>query len=129
MMIARKMISRKKAYMRTLEAFFAFFLTFIFVVFIVLKGVSIKGGHEQLEILPALEQRDDFRDCVYESNITCLENLTRPFVPMTYNLKVSIDSPDPFKGAKDIYTETLFVSSNQTSDYKVVYLYYWLVSG
>ncbi len=115
--------------MRTLEAFFAFFLTFIFVVFIVLKGVSIKAGHDPLDVLSALEQRDDFRTCVYESNTSCLEDLARPFVPMTYNLRMSINSPDPFKGAKDIYTETLFVVSNQTSDYKVVYMYYWLVSG
>jgi len=121
--------AEKKGYMRTLEAFFAFFLTFIFVVFVVLKGVSIKESRDQLDVMLALEQRDDFRDCIYAENETCIEDLARSFVPGTYNLKISINSPDPFKGAKDIYTETLFVSSNQTDDYKVVYLYYWLVSG
>ena len=119
----------KKAYVRTLEAFIAFFITFIFVVFIVLKGIGAKPLKAELEILPALEQRDDFRSCIYAGNASCAEELVEPFVPSTYNFKISIDSPEPFKGAKDIYTETVFIASNQTSDYNIVYLYYWPVSG
>ncbi len=119
----------RKAYVRTLEAFLAFFITFIFVVFIVLKGISAKPLRTQLDILPALEQRDDFRQCVYESNATCIEDIVGPFIPGAYNFKISIDTPDPFKGAKDIYTETVFIASNQTNDYRIVYLYYWPVSG
>ena len=120
---------KRKAYVRTLEAFIAFFITFIFVVFVVLKGISAKPLKTQLDILPALEQRDDFRNCVYEENNTCIEEIVRPFVPGAYRFKVSVDRPAPFKGAKDIYTETVFIASNQTSDYKVVYLYYWSVTG
>ena len=119
----------KKAYVRTLEAFIAFFITFIFVVFIVLKGIGAKPLKAELEILPALEQRDDFRSCIYAGNASCAEELVEPFVPGTYNFKISIDSPEPFKGAKDIYTETVFIAANQTNDYNVVYLYYWPVSG
>ena len=119
----------KKAYMRTVEAFFAFFITFIFVVFIVLKGTGAKPAKEQFDVLSALEQRDDFRACVYAGNATCVEDLVQPFLPATYNYKVSIGTPAPFKGAKDIYTETVFIASNQTDDYRIVYLYYWLLSG
>ena len=119
----------KKAYMRTLEAFIAFFITFIFVVFIVLKGISAETSKIQLEILPALEQRDDFRECIYAGNVTCAEDIIESFVPTAYNFKVSIGTPEPFKGSKDIYTETVFIASNQTNDYKIVYLYYWSVSG
>lgn len=119
----------KKAYIHTLEAFFAFFITFLFVVFIVMKGVAPKDVKEDLHVLDALEQRDDFRDCVYSSNTTCIEILANPFIPSSYNFKISINTPAPFKGSKDIYTETLFVTSNQTNDYKIVYLYYWFMSG
>ena len=115
--------------MRTLEAFLAFFITFIFVVFIVLKGVSPKALKAQLDVLPALEQRDDFRECVYAENATCVENMVFDFVPPAYKFRISIDDPNPFKGAKDIYTETVFIASNQTNDYKIVYLHYWSVSG
>jgi hypothetical protein len=123
------MRKNKKAYMKTLEAFFAFFITFIFVVFVVLKGVGVKQPHTQLDVLQALEQRDDFRACVYSGNATCAEDIVRPFIPAAYSFKVSIDVPTPFKGAKDIYTETVFVVSNHTDAYDVVYLYYWPVSG
>ncbi|MBW2964376.1 hypothetical protein KY363_02855 [Candidatus Woesearchaeota archaeon] len=119
----------RKAYMRTIEAFFAFFITFIFVIFVVLKGGGAKAPVDQLEVLSALEQRDDFRDCVYAVNATCAELLVRPFIPATYDFKVAIGAPAPFKGAKDIYTETIFMASNRTNDYKVVYLYYWPLSG
>ncbi len=129
MAIMCRMRKRKDGYMRTVEAFFAFFITFIFVVFVVLKGIEIKPGMEQLEILPAMEQRDDFRTCVYADNSTCVEDLVDPFIPGAYDFKVSIGAPEPFKGAKDIYTETVFITSNQTSDYRIVYLYYWPVSG
>lgn len=115
--------------MRTLEAFFAFFITFIFIVFIVLKGTSPGTMHSSLDILPALEQRDDFRDCIYADNSTCAEEIARPFIPSTYNVKMSINAPSPFKGAKDIYTETVFIASNQTKEYDIVYLYYWSVAG
>ena len=119
----------KRAYLRTLEAFLAFFITFIFVVFIVMKGIGAKPPKTQLDILPALEQRDDFRSCIYAGNASCAEGLVDPYIPAAYEFKISIDTPEPFKGAKDIYTETVFIASNQTNDYKVVYLYYWSVSG
>ncbi|MBU2561637.1 MAG: hypothetical protein KKD17_05020 [Nanoarchaeota archaeon] len=119
----------RKGYMRTLEAFLAFFITFIFVVFVVLKGVSPKGSKTPLDILSALEQRDDFRECVYAGNATCAQLIVRPYIPSSYDFKVAIGAPAPFKGAKDIYTETVFITSNKTNDYRIVYLYYWPLSG
>ena len=119
----------KKGYMRTLEAFFAFFITFIFVVFVVLKGIGAAPGHDPLDILPALEQREDFRTCVHAENTTCIELLADPFIPGTYDHKISIGAPEPFKGAKNIYTETVFVVGNTTNNYVIVYLYYWPKSG
>ena len=126
--MARRSI-RKKGYMRTMEAFLAFFLTFVFVVLIVMKGTAAKPSMEQFEVLPALSQRDDFRACVYAGNTTCAEQLIDPFIPGSFRYKVSIGSPEPFKGAKDIYTETVFITSNQTNVYKVIFLYYWPVTG
>ena len=108
------MISRqkahKKAYMRTMEAFFAFFITFMFVVFVVLKGVDIKDSKEPMDILVALEQREDFRDCVFAGNESCIEDMSDPFIPSAFNHKISINTPEPFKGSKDIYTDALHAS-------------------
>ena len=120
---------KSKAYLRTLEAFFAFFITFLFVVFVVLQGTGAKPLKSEIGALVAVEQRDDFRTCIYSENTTCAEGIIDPFVPAAYEFKVSIGAPEPFKGAKDIYTETVFIASNQTNDYKIVYLYYWPVSG
>jgi len=126
--MSRKMRDRK-AYMRTMEAFFAFFITFIFVVFVVLKGVGVKTPTPELDVLPALEQRDDFRDCVNAANATCIELLARPFIPAHYMIKVSIDVPEQITGAKDIYTETIFIVTNETGTNRIVYLYSWLLPG
>jgi hypothetical protein len=119
----------RKGYVMTLEAFLAFFITFIFVVFVVLKGISAKPAKTQLDILEALEERDDFRTCVYENNVSCIEDLVRPFVPGTYMFRINIDSPSVASGAKDIYSETVFLAGNSTGEYKTVYLYYWPKSG
>jgi hypothetical protein len=127
--MAIRNLNSKKAYVHTIEAFIAFFITFIFVIYIISKGVSPKAEQPALNILDSLEQRDDFRDCVYAVNLTCAENIISSYVPSTYNFKVSIGAPEPFKGSKDIYTETLFMVGNQTNNYKIVYLYYWLKSG
>ncbi|NQU78434.1 hypothetical protein HQ545_01570 [Candidatus Woesearchaeota archaeon] len=123
------MMFAKKGYIRTMEAFIAFFITFIFVVFIVMKGINTESGRVEFDVLSSVEQRDDFRDCIYAGNVSCAEELARPFIPLAYDYKISIGSPAPFKGAKDIYTETVFIASNQTGDYRYVYLYYWLLTG
>ena len=115
--------------MHTLEAFLAFFVTFMFVIFIVLKGVSPAPAVGVLGVLTSVEQRDDFRECVYALNSTCVESIVAPFIPASYDFSISIDVPAPFKGSKDIYTETVFVTSNSTGIYRVVYLYYWFISG
>ena len=127
--MVNKRLFGNKAFMLTVEAFFAFFITFIFVIFVVTKGISAKSEKIDINVLDALEERDDFRDCVYAGNNTCIESLVRPFIPVTYNFKISINTPSISDGTKDIYTETLFVAGNTTGDYKIIYLYYWPISG
>ena len=122
------MIRARKGYIRTLEAFIAFFITFLFVVFVVLKGVARQPERSDLRILENLEQQESFRQCVYANNITCMEDEIRPFIPKTHEFGASINRPDPPQVAKNIFTETVFITSNSTNDYKEVYLYYWIVS-
>jgi hypothetical protein len=124
-----RIIRGRKAYLHTLEAFFAFFMTFMFVIFIIFKGVAPGMLKAELNVLGAVEQRDDFRTCIYAGNTTCAENIVDSFIPSSYKHKIAIDAPAPFKGSKDIYTETVFMASNQTNDYTIVYLYYWFISG
>ncbi len=120
------MKKQKKGYMRTMEAFFAFFITFIFVVFIVLKGGDFKTLKTEFDVLSAVEQRDDFRNCIYAENTTCAENLIDSFFPASYDYELYINNPKQFSESKDIYTETLFMVSNQTNNYNILYLYYWV---
>ena len=115
----------RKAYVRTLEAFLAFFITFVFVVLIVNKGELTKPLNNELNILSSLNERDDFRYCIYTSNTSCIDNLVSPLMPSRYDFNMSIDKPLFFNTQKDIRTETLFIASNQTSSYHSVYLYYW----
>ncbi len=118
---------KKKGYIRTLEAFIAFFLTFLFMVFVVLKGIPEEPERTNFHILENLEQQDSFRRCVYEENITCMDEQVRESIPLTYDHKITINNPKPPQTYKNTYTETLFMTSNQTSDYKVIYLYYWAI--
>ena len=115
----------KKAYVRTLEAFFAFFITFMFVILVVSKGETTKPLNNNLDILNNINERSDFRDCIYIRNSTCAKDLIYPLIPTKYDFDIGIDKPLFFSTIKDIRTETLFVSSNQTSIYHTVYLYYW----
>ena len=117
----------KKGYVRTLEAFLAFFLTFLFTVFVVLKGVPQKPERAEFHVLENLEQQKGFRDCVYAENITCMDTYVQQFIPRTHGHKLSLNNPDPPIVTKSIFTETGFMTGNQTNDYKVIYLYYWVV--
>ena len=123
----KKTFKGKKGYVRTLEAFIAFFLTFLFTVFVVLKGVEMNTQRAELGVLRNLEQQEAFRGCVYAGNITCMDDEIKQFIPRTHKHKSLLDNPDPPQIAKNIYTETLFMTGNSTNDYKVIYLYYWVV--
>lgn len=116
----------KKGYVRTLEAFIAFFITFLFVVFVVLKGVETNSDRPELQVLETLEQQSSFRDCVYSNNETCMREEIDQFIPLTYQFNVGFTA-DPPQTDGNIFTETLFVTGDSTGDYKVIYLYYWIV--
>ena len=120
-------MKRKKGYIKTLEAFLAFFATFMFVVFVVLKGVPDLSEKATLDILRNLEQQDSFRDCVYGENVTCMDQFIGPMIPLTHKHKTVINLPDPPQTTKNIYTETILITGNTTNDYKVIYLYYWAI--
>ncbi|MBI4738579.1 hypothetical protein HY772_03310 [Candidatus Woesearchaeota archaeon] len=115
----------KKAYVATLEAFFAFFLTFSFVIFVVHEVATSKALNTPTNILPTLENDEDFRECVVAENTTCLQNMIDPYIPPIFDIKVTIDEIAPFQAPDDVFTDSILVASNTTESFKIVKLYYW----
>ncbi|MBI5398304.1 hypothetical protein HZB03_02465 [Candidatus Woesearchaeota archaeon] len=116
---------RKKAYVATLEAFFAFFLTFSFIIFVVHEIATSKALNTPRNILPTLENDETFRQCILTDNTTCLQNIIDPYVPPIFDIKVTVNEIAPFQAPDDVFTESILVASNRTASYKIVKLYYW----
>lgn len=115
----------KSGYVATLEAFFAFFLTFSFVIFVIHEVATSKALNTPRNILPTLEHDEDFRACVVAENTTCLQNIIDPYIPPIFDIKVTINEIAPFQAPDDVFTDSILVVSNRTASYKIVKLYYW----
>ncbi|MBT7902365.1 hypothetical protein HN587_00770 [Candidatus Woesearchaeota archaeon] len=116
--------NNKKAYVRTLEAFLAFFLTFAFLVFIIYGGPQLKIGLEELNVLHDLEPDPEFRTCVEAMNSSCVSDLVDLQIAK-YEFEVTINELQPFANNYDTRVEQLFFVGNQSRDFKIVKLYYW----
>ena len=115
----------KKAYLRTLEAFIAFIMTFAFLIFIVGSRESASiPEHPQLYILNNFEQRPDFRDCVYEFNTTCIEDLVNSSIPTAYGFEVTVND-GTYEREDNLFIDTLYITGNTATDQYIIRLYYW----
>ena len=120
---------RKKAYMRTIEVAFAIILTFVVAYFVMPRSATPQED-ARISILPVLEQKPEFRNCVIAPDFNCADTLLREFVPSNYDFAFDItENPNtPHAGlpAKSINTESAYIAGN-TSLYspKIVRLYYW----
>lgn len=116
---------RRKAYLRTLEAFIAFILAFSFLIFIVsAKSRAAIPEHPDLFVLRNFEQRDDFRSCVYTENLTCLKDMVSTSVPVAYNYDVTVNDATHESDA-NLFLDTLYVTGSTASQQYMVRLYYW----
>jgi len=120
---------RKKAYLRTIEVAFAVILTFIIAYFVLPRSITPQD-EARISILPVLEQKPEFRNCVMAVDFNCTYALLREFVPSNYDFAFDItENPNtPHAGlpAKRINTESVYIAGN-ISMYspKIVKLYYW----
>ena len=115
----------KKEYFRTLEAFIAFTITFIFLIFLLsmLRGAE-SPQEQQIRVLKQFEQRPDFRNCVYSNNITCLTSLVNGTVPEDYDYQITINDAS-FTNDEDLFVDALYITGGSSDEHYVVRLYHW----
>ena len=79
------------------------------------------------KIIPkVIKPRDEeFRECVFTENTTCIDDLASQHIPGKYDTKVTINQLEPFEGENDIFSETLFVAGNTSDTFRIIKLYYW----
>ena len=120
---------KKKAYLRTIEVALAVILTFI-VAYSIFPRATTPQNEADLSILPVLEQREDFRSCVISLNYSCTDVFLRNYIPsnydFAYDITDSIETGHAGLTAKEIYTESIYISGNiNLYNPKVIKLYYW----
>ncbi|MBU0461998.1 MAG: hypothetical protein KJ574_05410 [Nanoarchaeota archaeon] len=111
--------------MYTLEVFIAFFITFAFIIFVVsTREYATTPENAQLFVLKNYEQRPDFRDCVYENNITCVEDMMNASMPRAYDFHMTVNDPT-YERDENLYVDTLYITGDTAGQQYVVRLYYW----
>jgi len=124
----------KKGYMRTLEAFTAIIMTFVFVIFVIPQFEGNEVRREAIDIMTTAIKDDAFRNCVLTSDITTAENCTSEviadFMPETYEFKIEISNTREFQATglpdKRVFAESAMISGNMTTySPRFVRLYYW----
>ncbi len=118
----------KKAYLRTLEAFMAVFITFVFVIYILPAYVTDDKLTESINLLTPLA--DELRDC---NNVSCVESSIANFDPdfvkkYDYIINISSDPNVIVEGLpkKNIYTDSVYIVGNITNyEPRIIRIYYW----
>ena len=118
-------VMNKKAYLRTLEVFIAFMMTFAFLIFIAgSRESATQPERPQLYILQNFEQRPDFRSCVYTLNTTCIEEMLDTSIPTAYGFHVTVND-GTYEREENLFIDTLYITGDTAKDQYVVRLYYW----
>ncbi|RMF05933.1 hypothetical protein D6764_03610 [Candidatus Woesearchaeota archaeon] len=125
----------KKGYMRTIEAFSAVVITFVFMMYVIPQYQGNEVRREKLNVLHGLVNDDSFRNCVLEQDSSTALNCTRSVVsrviPQTYRFKIDIQESDDFEypdlPETRVFSESVMIAGNTTLyDPKYVRIYYWL---
>lgn len=123
------MVTGKKAYLRTLEAIIAVFITFFFLIYIMPTRTVSTSNEENLYILDELAKNLAFKNCVLTQDVSCINLTIDESLPNQYNFMFNLSS-DPNVAislpAKRIFADSAFISGNSTQ-YKpvIIRLYYW----
>ncbi len=119
----------RKAYLRTLEAIIAIFITFFFLAYITPEKTPSESGAENIHILPELSKSLAFRNCVLSQNVSCINTTIDDSIPNQYNFLFNLSSNPHVTVAlpnKRVFGDASFIVGNSTS-YKptILRLYYW----
>lgn len=124
------MVNGKQAYLRTLEAVIAIFITFLFLLYIAPERSVSAAMEENLYVMPVLAKNLAFRNCVLIQNVSCINSTIDDNLPNQYNFlfNLSSDSTVAVRGlpAKRVFADAAYIVGNSTL-YKplIVRLYYW----
>ena len=115
----------KQAYVRTLEAFIAFTITFIFLIFLLSMFRGAESTQQQdIRVLKNFEQRPEFRACVYANNVTCIVSLVNSSVPEEFDYEITINDAS-FTRDEELHVDALYITGGEAENQYVVRLYYW----
>ena len=129
-MMLKSALTNKKAIFKTLEAFIAVFITFLFLIVFIPQIRERTEPQTPQNILVTLRDNDEFRNCVIQKNQTCLSQFAERNLEGKYEFKINVsDNPNavvPGLPEKRVYANSLFISGNTTNSTKlVVRLYFW----
>ena len=120
----------KKGYVRTIEAIIAIFVSFTLLVLLIPTETVTETRREAQDILVVLKNDIDFRNCVQNDDLACINSSIREQLPDSYDfaLNISLDEKGQGSGLPDkrVFADSAFLTGNATnSTTKVVRLFYW----
>ncbi len=123
-------IANKKAIFKTLEAFMAAFITFIFLIVFIPQIRERSEMQTPQNVLATLRGNDEFRNCVIQKNETCINQTIDKALLDTYHFKFNLsDDPNAVVSGlpeKRVYANSMFIAGNATNATRtVVRLYFW----
>lgn len=122
---------RKKGYVRTLEAFIAVVITFIFMTYALPPAVTTQS-EKDLGIMDMTYRDPRLRTCVMgDDQVNCTSALIGESMPSQYEHVVMVrsagESFDPDLPEKKVFTEAVYLAGNLThQDPTIIRVYYWL---
>lgn len=129
------MVKNKKSFIKIVEALFAIVLLFLFLMyFINISNYQQKQNVENENgYLIQFEDNQEFRECVYSYNTSCLDNYINNVIPSAYGFDIIIsESPnslsDNLPTDKIVKSESMIIAQNQisgTASSLIVRLYLW----
>lgn len=129
-----KNLKNRKGYVKTLEAVIAIVLSFLFITLFIPSKAETEERQPDLDVLDALRQNPDFRQCVIAENYSCINATFESYYPgvvLDYNYRFNISTDPKISGVElpivNIHAESMLIAGNDTyARPKVLRLYYWL---
>lgn len=120
----------KQGFLRTAESLLAIAITLLFLSFVLPSITTTPNTDREQDVLHALRTDDDFRSCVLQKDVACInatidERLDNRFSFM-FNISEDPNTEITDLPDKDIVVNSLFVAGNMSTDTSLVLrLFYW----
>lgn len=129
-MVNNRLSANKQGVFRTIEAFIAIFITFIFLTIFIPQQREQAAFQTPANVLAALRGNDNFRNCIIQQNFTCINQTVDRNLEDKYEFKVnlSVNPNAAIRGLPTtrVYANSMFVAGNTTNSTSlIVRLYFW----